>query len=83
MSYIGALGSKRSHAKRVDRLKEYGFTEQQIDFIHAKARMAIKEEACLPQLSNQPTVDIIDGINPVLRHLIKELSHFVSESQRR
>lgn len=35
VSYIGALGSKRSHAKRVDRLKEYGFTEQQIDFIHA------------------------------------------------
>lgn len=33
--YIGALGSKKTHAKRVERLKGYGFTEDQISRIHA------------------------------------------------
>ena len=32
--YIGALGSKKTHANRCERLKEAGFTEQQIDSIH-------------------------------------------------
>ena len=32
--YIGALGSKKTHANRCQRLKEAGFTEQQIDSIH-------------------------------------------------
>ncbi|MHC9234027.1 XdhC family protein [Pseudooceanicola sp. 502str34] len=32
--YIGALGSKRTHAKRVERLTERGFTEGQIARIH-------------------------------------------------
>ena len=29
--YIGALGSSRTHAKRVDRLSALGFTDDQID----------------------------------------------------
>ncbi len=33
--YIGALGSKKTHAKRVERLKGYGFTGDQISRIHA------------------------------------------------
>ena len=33
--YIGCLGSKKNHAKRVDRLKLKGFTEAQISRIHA------------------------------------------------
>lgn len=33
--YIGSLGSKRTHAKRVDRLKEAGFSDTQIARIHA------------------------------------------------
>lgn len=33
--YIGALGSKKTHAKRVERLAAYGFTKAQIDRIHA------------------------------------------------
>ena len=33
--YIGCLGSKRTHAKRVDRLKESGLTDAEIAKIHA------------------------------------------------
>ncbi len=33
--YIGALGSKKTHAKRVDALKSLGATEEQIGRIHA------------------------------------------------
>jgi xanthine dehydrogenase accessory factor len=33
--YIGALGSKRTHAKRVERLTAAGFTERDIARIHA------------------------------------------------
>ena len=32
--YIGALGSKKTHANRCERLKEAGFTEEQINLIH-------------------------------------------------
>ena len=33
--YVGALGSKRTHAKRVAALKEAGLTEAEIDRVHA------------------------------------------------
>lgn len=33
--YIGALGSKRTQARRVERLKAYGFDEETIDRLHA------------------------------------------------
>ena len=32
--YIGALGSKKTHENRCKRLKEAGFTDDQINFIH-------------------------------------------------
>ena len=32
--YIGALGSKKTHQTRCQRLKEYGYTEKQINSIH-------------------------------------------------
>ena len=32
--YIGALGSKKTHTKRCQRLKESGFSEDEIDSIH-------------------------------------------------
>lgn len=40
---------------------------REIDFIHAKARYAYFEEACLPKFVEKPTAKIIAGINPVLR----------------
>jgi xanthine dehydrogenase accessory factor len=35
VAYIGALGSKRTHAKRVARLQEAGYSEEDIARIHA------------------------------------------------
>ena len=32
--YIGALGSKKTHQQRINRLKQAGFTEKQIDRVH-------------------------------------------------
>jgi xanthine dehydrogenase accessory factor len=33
--YVGALGSRRNHAKRMQRLKEAGFTEAELKRLHA------------------------------------------------
>jgi xanthine dehydrogenase accessory factor len=33
--YVGALGSKRNHAKRTERLKAAGFSEAEIARIHS------------------------------------------------
>ena len=42
--YIGSLGSKRTHAKRVDRLKAAGFTDADIARIHAPVGIDIEAE---------------------------------------
>ncbi len=39
--YVGALGSRKTHAKRVERLKEAGATDEQIARIHAPIGLAI------------------------------------------
>jgi len=39
--YIGALGSKKTHARRVGRLKEAGFAEEVIGRIHAPIGLSI------------------------------------------
>ncbi|MEM8528699.1 MAG: XdhC family protein [Bacteroidota bacterium] len=44
-AYIGALGSKRTHAKRVQRLEEAGFSETEIARIHAPIGMDINAKS--------------------------------------
>ena len=39
--YIGALGSRKTHARRVDRLKQQGLTEADISRIHAPVGLDI------------------------------------------
>ena len=39
--YIGALGSKRTHGRRCDRLKEMGFTDSDLARIHGPIGLAI------------------------------------------
>jgi xanthine dehydrogenase accessory factor len=39
--YIGALGSKRTHARRCDRLREMGFTDADLARIHGPIGLAI------------------------------------------
>ena len=39
--YIGSLGSRRTHGKRLERLREKGFTEDELGRIHAPIGLAI------------------------------------------
>lgn len=39
--YLGALGSRRTHAKRVERLVAHGFSQSDIERIHAPVGLAI------------------------------------------
>ena len=43
--YIGALGSRKTHAGRVERLTEAGYTEGEIGLIHAPVGLAINAKS--------------------------------------
>jgi xanthine dehydrogenase accessory factor len=63
--YIGALGSKRTHAKRVERLKGYGFSEEEIHTIHAPIGVPIN--ALLPkEIALSVMAEVINTKNTAL-----------------
>ena len=41
VAYIGALGSRKTHEKRLSRLRDKGFTEEQLERIHAPVGLDI------------------------------------------
>ena len=45
IAYIGALGSKKTHAKRISRLEAAGFTPEQIGRIHAPVGLDINAQS--------------------------------------
>lgn len=52
-------------------LQDMAIVLRKIDFIHAKARYAYRENACLPHLSKKPELHLVQAINPILRHFNK------------
>lgn len=54
-----------------DELRAFSQIMGEVDFIHAKARYALAEEACLPHINREGVWEVKDGINPVLRHFHK------------
>lgn len=43
--YLGAMGSRRTHALRVDRLRQEGWTDQEIDAIHGPIGLDLKAKS--------------------------------------
>lgn len=61
--YLGCLGSKRTHAKRVARLQEAGFSEEQITKIHAPVGLDIDARG-----PGEIAISIMAQITQRLRH---------------
>ena len=68
--YIGALGSRRTHAGRIERLKEAGITDEQIAKIHAPIGLDIRarnpEEIALSILGEM--IAAKNGVQTLARH---------------
>jgi xanthine dehydrogenase accessory factor len=68
--YIGAIGSRRTHAGRVERLKAVGLTEEQLSKIHAPIGIDIKarnpEEIALSVLAEM--IAAKNGVQTLARH---------------
>ena len=67
IGYIGALGSKKTHQKRVDRLLSLGFNENDINKIHAPIGLDIKAKT-----PAEIAVSIIAEIISFRRHSYNE-----------
>jgi xanthine dehydrogenase accessory factor len=68
--YIGAIGSRRTHAGRIERLKAAGITDEQIAKIHAPIGLDIRarnpEEIALSILAEM--VAAKNGVQTLVRH---------------
>ena len=68
--YIGAIGSRRTHAGRVERLKAVGLTDEQLAKIHAPIGLDIKarnpEEIALSVLAEM--IAAKNGVQTLSRH---------------
>jgi len=68
--YIGAIGSRRTHAGRVERLKAVGLTDEQLAKIHAPIGIDIKarnpEEIALSVLAEM--IAAKNGVQTLARH---------------
>jgi xanthine dehydrogenase accessory factor len=68
--YIGAIGSRRTHAGRIERLKAAGLTDEQIAKIHAPIGIDIRarnpEEIALSILAEM--IAAKNGVQTLARH---------------
>jgi DNA mismatch repair protein MutS2 len=48
-------------------MRNYEFIVVQMDFLRAKARLALITDAKRPKLTNKPQIDILNGFHPLLR----------------
>jgi xanthine dehydrogenase accessory factor len=59
--YIGALGSKRTHAKRMQRLKDAGFTDEEIARIHCPIGINIGAQSP-PEIAVSIMAEVVLGL---------------------
>jgi xanthine dehydrogenase accessory factor len=60
--YVGALGSRKTHGRRVERLTEEGYSEDEIGKIHAPIGLAINAKS-----PAEIAISIMAQITQVLR----------------
>ena len=67
--YVGALGSRKTHAKRVDRLREQGLGDDEIARIHAPIGLAIgaKSPAEIAISIMAQITQVLHGVPPLVK----------------
>ena len=72
--YIGALGSKKTHQQRINRLKQAGFTKKQIDRVHGPVGLNIgassPEEIAVSSCRQPSPEDSPKSLEPVQTSLV-------------
>jgi xanthine dehydrogenase accessory factor len=67
--YVGALGSRKTHAKRVERLREQGLSDDEIARIHAPIGLAIgaKSPAEIALSIMAQITQVLHGVPPLVK----------------